>query len=365
MRLFPAVLTVVFCALSWADFSYEQTSKITGGAMMSMMRVAGAFSKQAREPIKTTIVVKGNRMATLHQDTATVTDLDKETITQINFKEKTYSVMTFAEMKEALTKSAQRMGQKDENVDMKWKLDVKDTGQSKAIQGQNCSQHIVTITTEVKDQKSGQTGEMKMVSDMWLAPDVAGYEEIRKFHERMAAKLDWSSGQNFGAMMGGRAEFSQGMKEMQKQAAKLQGIPVLQITTMGGEGAGAPPAAAGAERPQAREQEQPAGPTSGEVAESAAGSAAGSQLGRVGLGGLGGFGRRRKTEKPAEPPAAPPQQQSQQQPAPAQPASAGSLMEITSELGNFSSGSVDASKLEVPDRFKQVDSEMKKLLNKK
>jgi hypothetical protein len=40
-------------------------------------------------------------------------------------------------------------------------------------------------------------------------------------------------------------------------------------------------------------------------------------------------------------------------------------MEITSELGNFSSGSVDASKLEVPDRFKQVDSEMKKLLNKK
>src|ERR1022692_4296012 len=32
-----------------ADFSYEQTSKITGGVVASMMKVAGAFFKKARE----------------------------------------------------------------------------------------------------------------------------------------------------------------------------------------------------------------------------------------------------------------------------------------------------------------------------
>ena len=36
-----------------ADFSYEQTTKMTGGAMMGMMKIAGAFSKQLREPVQT------------------------------------------------------------------------------------------------------------------------------------------------------------------------------------------------------------------------------------------------------------------------------------------------------------------------
>ena len=45
-----------------ADFTYQETSTITGGMMMSMMSVAGVFSKQAREPIQSTIAVKGDRM---------------------------------------------------------------------------------------------------------------------------------------------------------------------------------------------------------------------------------------------------------------------------------------------------------------
>ena len=33
-----------------ADFSYQQTSTITGGMMASLMKVAGVFSKSATEP---------------------------------------------------------------------------------------------------------------------------------------------------------------------------------------------------------------------------------------------------------------------------------------------------------------------------
>ena len=32
-----------------ADFSYQEKSTLTGGAMLSMMKVAGVFSKGARE----------------------------------------------------------------------------------------------------------------------------------------------------------------------------------------------------------------------------------------------------------------------------------------------------------------------------
>src|ERR1700694_1434726 len=98
----PGVLVLLAClpACLLADFSYEQSTKITGGMMAGMMKFAGAFSKQAREPIQSTVAIKGNRMVQSSKDRATVTDLDNETITEINFPKKTYSVVTFAEMKQ-------------------------------------------------------------------------------------------------------------------------------------------------------------------------------------------------------------------------------------------------------------------------
>ena len=41
-----------------ADFTYEETTKMTGGMMAGMMKIAGAFSKQAREPIVSKVMVK-------------------------------------------------------------------------------------------------------------------------------------------------------------------------------------------------------------------------------------------------------------------------------------------------------------------
>ena len=60
LRCIPAV--AVAAGMLLADFSYEQTSKITGGAIAGMMKVVGAFSRQAREPIRSTVAVKGDRM---------------------------------------------------------------------------------------------------------------------------------------------------------------------------------------------------------------------------------------------------------------------------------------------------------------
>src|SRR5438034_11747191 len=85
-----------------ADFGYEQSSKMTGRSMMGIMKIAGAFSRQAREPIQTTVSVKGNRMVHWSKDHATVIDLDTETITEIYFQKKQYSVITFAEMTQAM-----------------------------------------------------------------------------------------------------------------------------------------------------------------------------------------------------------------------------------------------------------------------
>ena len=107
----PGVLILLAClpACLLADFSYEQSTKVTGGMMAGAMKFVGAFSKQAREPVQSTVAVKGNRMFHGNKDRASVIDLDNETITEINYQKKIYSVMTFAEMKQAMEQAMQRM----------------------------------------------------------------------------------------------------------------------------------------------------------------------------------------------------------------------------------------------------------------
>ena len=326
----------------YADFSYEQTSKLTGGMMAGMMKVVGVFSKQAREPIRTTVLVKGDRMANLSPTSGHIIDLAKETITEVDFQKKTYSVLTFAQMAEALKQLEARMkSEKGEQTDITVKASVKETGQSKQFSGLNARELLLTLELEGTDQKSNQRGAFMVVTgDLWLAPP-AGYQEVRNFQQRMAQKLAWAPGT--GMFSQGRSDIAKGMGDLYKEAAKLDGLPVFQVIKMGfkgepGQQAAAPPA----EQPRAQEPEKPS---------------AGGALGRLGgrLGGLGGLGRRKQEQKEQ-----PPQAQPAGEAAGAQGDTSGALMEMTTELTSFSTAPVDASRLEVPAGFRQVESELLK-----
>jgi hypothetical protein len=337
------------CMLAQADFSYDQAAKITGGAMQSMMRVAGAFSKSAREPIRSTIMVKGDRMATITGgERIDVVDLNGQTFTEIDLKKKTYSVVTFAEMAAALEKAAAEARKKDgQQTEVRMKADVKPTGATRNISGMDTKQTIVTITTEMENKQEETKGAMSFVMDMWLAPKIAGYDEVRDFHTRFAQKVNWNPfGGMVGAMMAGQGK---GMSELVKEMSKIDGLPVLQIVKMGGL-AGQPGAEGATPPPQ--HQAEPQQPPAAKAEDAAAGAALGRLGGR--LGGLGGFGRKKKQDQEQAPP---PAQQEQQQAAAAPSGAPGSLMEMTVELSGFSSAAVDGSKFDVPPGFKKVDSQ--------
>src|SRR4051794_5337698 len=126
----------------FADFEYQQTTKITGGFVASMARFGG---KQATEPTVSTEAVKGNRMARISARTAQIIDLDKEAITHIDFDKKTYSVMTFAEMKQMMQDAMQRMQGKNTDsdpskADISFKASVKQTGKTKDLNGVNAQE---------------------------------------------------------------------------------------------------------------------------------------------------------------------------------------------------------------------------------
>jgi hypothetical protein len=329
-----------------ADFSYEQSSKVTGGAMAGMMKLAGAFSKAAREPMTSTVIVKGDRMAHLSPSHISIIDVKNETITDIDPQKKTYSVITFADMTKAMQRMSEKVNEKakDEHGEITYKASVKETGEKKVISGFNTKEVILTITAEGTDKKSGQQGAMNVVSSMWMAPKVPGYEEVSGFYKRMGEKMAWTPGAGGLAMQ--RGDMMKGMGQLAKESAKLEGIPVLQIMRMGGAADGAAP------RPQAQTKEEPPAPKAGEVA----GSAIAGRLGGL-AGGLGGFGRKKK---PAE---EQPAQQTQSSSSGTQSAdSSASLIEMTTEMSSFSTAGVDTSKFEVPAGFKQVESQMQKAL---
>ena len=329
------------------DVSYQQTTKITGGSITSMMKFAGAFSKDARklgQPIVTTVAVKGNKMLRSSEDNGQITDLDAETITQIDKVKHEYSVVTFAQMKEAAeramekAKSEQAKAEsnstgsqpaKDSNVQVSFDTHARKTGASKQVSGFDTTEVILTVNVNGTDKSTGQQGALAIANDMWMAPAVPAYEAVREFERKLALKMGtaFTASPDLTAVVH-QAQSSDELKAMANEMSQIQGVPVLQVMRMGMTTDGKPlPAASEAPLPQ----------------QSAAPSLRSALTGSL---PFGGFGRKKKQPEAASPDA------SSTQGGEAQPQSA-VLVESTTELGNFTEH-VDPAVMEVPAGYKLV-----------
>ena len=334
MKVTLGIASALVClpACLFADFSYQQTTKITGGAMAGAMKMASIFSKKLREPMVSTVSVKGNKMISASADSTSIIDLDAETMTEVNHEKKTYATIRFAEYTAAMSEMMKKMGEapKDQQAaDIKYKISVEDLNKTREIAGMNTKGYLMKMEAEVKDKKSGEAGSMDMNMEMWLAPKVSGYEEVNEFYKRMAQKMAFTPGGANMAAMGGAA-MARGMVEVKKEVAKMDGIPVLEIMRMGGT------AQAGA-APQSSAP-QPS------VKDALSGA----------LGGFGGFGRKKKKE---EPPKEEPKPEAQGNAT----SGSGALMEMTVETTSFSSAAIDASKFQIPAGYKQVEHSISRM----
>jgi hypothetical protein len=371
-------LTIALPLTCLADFRYDETTKVTGGSLVSMAKMASAFSKQSHsltDPVNSTVAVKGNRMAHINQDSSEIIDLDSETITHIDHAKKQYSVVTFQEMKAAMQaamqKAQQQPAQPTSNAgtpppQVNFKVNVTNTGATKQVAGLSSTESILKMTMDATNQQSGQTGSLAITNDMWMAPEIPGYGEVRDFNQRMAAKM----GDVFGgtspsmspSMFSSQPGMSAGMGDMVKEMSKLKGVPVSQVMRMGSTTDGsALPAASEAPLPQSNGPSgssvtnQAASGAANSAADSAtntATNAATSHMGTFGsaLSSLGGFHKKSSQPPPQPPP-------------PAQPTTAQNwtvLMESTTEMTNFSSASVDPSLFDVPAGYTKVPSQYQK-----
>lgn len=237
--LFIAVLFFFCFATSFADVTYKQKSTSSGlmGAMdieMESTIMLKADGQRQESVMKFTGPMAQSMPKGGEEQHITITRLDKELIWDINVLEKTYTQMSFDEMRMMLEQGMAE-GEKapEESTGVKFKIDVKKSGQKKKIGGYDCEEYVITMVGQGKDIMTGKAQEFEVQTHLWVTPEVKGYDQIKSYQKRMAQAMGWEG--NFDPnMTQALAQYGMGGKELIKKMAEIKGFPMLTVTKMKG-----------------------------------------------------------------------------------------------------------------------------------
>ena len=217
-------------------------------------RVVNLFGgKAAREGVRSTVAVKGDRKTTLNDTGGQIIDLNEEKIYDLDIRRKTYRVTTFAELRQRMEEARRKAeedarkeqarekpsepsrdpNQKEIEVD----FSVKETGERKAINGFDARQFIMTIALREKGKTLEAGGGMVLTADTWLAPTIAAMNEIVQFDVRYAQKLQGSmvagaSAEEMAAALAMYPGLKDALGRMRSEGAKMDGTPILTTVTV-------------------------------------------------------------------------------------------------------------------------------------
>ena len=337
-QMIPALfLTLALAAPAHADVKKEERNQVAFSGMLGrMFNLFGGRS--AKEGVVSTVAVSGDRkMMTSGDNNAQIVDLREEKIYELDLRRKTYKVTTFEEIRrqlreaEAKAREAAARESKDEQPqkqsnekakELEVDLDVKNTGQTKTINGYDTRQVVATITVREKGKKLEDSGGIVMTVDTWLTKAVS-LKEIVDFERRYWEKL--AAGQvsavNAQQMATAMAMFP-GLKEAFARLSKedFGGTSIQSTTTIDSV-------------KSAEQMKQQASGSSASSSESANPASIG--------GAIGGFMRRRQQQKEQETPAA----------ATANPARS-TFMTINNEVLKIATN-VTATDVAMPEGFKE------------
>jgi hypothetical protein len=315
--IFLFVAGALASSLAFADVTYEEQTKM--GGLMKIMTMGHGMKSSTR--------VSGDFMRTDHDNDATIVDLNKERIVTLDNKKKTYSIMTFAEMKKKMEDAIATMkakqaeaskSAKNENPDISVGANVKvtETGRKETIQGMECKQYIMDMGLTVADEKEKKSGTMSTVTELWLAKNVPGQQELRAFYRKMGQKLGTMSiGTQFlqGAQKGQQQQaMGMSMQKMADEMKKMDGHAMRSVMYFGD--------------PEAAKKE-----AMGEKPE-----------------GGGGLGSMLKKMKPGS------SDDSDDSSKGSQQSPGGVMMKITTETTKIDANPVDPKLFQIPSGYKQV-----------
>lgn len=221
----------------------EQKTKVDFPGMLGgMVRFFGG--KAAKEGVVSSSALRGNRLMTVTDKQGQLIDLDEEKIYEIEFNKKRYKVTTFEEYRQRIEEAQRKMAEAtkgrepqpsgDPSKEMEIDFDVKETGQRKAVNGQDCRQVVMTVTMREKGKTLEQAGGMVLNADMWMGPDIPEMKEVAEFHKRFMEKIGLLSiGEDSAAQMAMMQKMypmvEEAIQKFQSESADMSGTPVLTV----------------------------------------------------------------------------------------------------------------------------------------
>lgn len=375
--LLAVFLLLASTAPARADFKYTETSQMTGGSLLNMMKFASKFArgenkKQEQDmlaPQTATHYVKEDRLRTDHADgTTQIIDVGKQRVIVIDNNKKTYAVATFDEIRAAMEKAMQQFQQQapqtpqasqtgpaqNPQVQVKPTVTVTPGTGSRVILDLPTNETKVEIDLQMQcanpcsdPQQPNQpsqpnpndvTATYAMKMDTFVAPSFPGYTEFAQFYRRMGEEVSWmklpaANMQN----MPIDPRVTQGMSELQKNSAALKGFPMLsyvsmtlaaivngQTQSLGSQN--------GTQNQQATQQPSTPPPSQTDISPNGLAGAAVMK----GLGGM--FGKKKQQDTAPAANALPPNPN----PDP------NALMEMTTSVTSYSQSSLDGSLFDIP-----------------
>jgi hypothetical protein len=248
-------LVVVSAHSLQADVKADEKTLVKFEGMLG--RVAGIFGgRAAREGVKTSVAVRGDRKVSLTDTTGQIVDLNEEKIYDLDIRKKTYKVVTFAElrrqMEEARKKAAEDLKkaqaeakeqpaaappQQGDAQQMDVDFDLKETGQKKTINGFEARQVVMTVTMREKGKTLEQSGGLVLTSDIWMTPTIQAMKEVMDFDLRYAKALagPMIAGASPDEMAAAAALYplmKDAIARMRAESVKMDGTAVQTITTI-------------------------------------------------------------------------------------------------------------------------------------
>ncbi len=217
-------------------------------------RMMGMFGgKAVKEGVVSTSAVKGDRKVTMNDSTGRIVDLAEEKVYELDLKKKSYTVVTFAELRQQL-KEAQEKAQRDAEKaakeeagkekekepekkapEMEVDFDLKETGQKKSIAGYEAREVVATITVREKGRTVEDRGGLIVTSDMWLGPEIPAMKELADFELRywkaIAPEAPGLSAEQMAAVMAMYPLVKQGMDRLNREKVNMKGTPLTTVTT--------------------------------------------------------------------------------------------------------------------------------------
>lgn len=234
-----------------ADIRSDQRVKFQlGGALGKIVNMFGG--KGAREGVTSMVAVKGNRKVTMSDTTGQIVDLTEEKIYDLDIKKKTYTVTTFAEFRQRMEEAKRdaektvreapaepsKPAEKDPNAkEYEVDFDVKNTGESRAINGFNTTKSVMTITVREKGKTLNDAGGLVMTNDVWLAQNAPSTKDLADFEARYAQKLfgpavAGASAQDTAMAMAMYPQMKPALDKMRAEGGSLSGTAILTESRM-------------------------------------------------------------------------------------------------------------------------------------